>query len=140
MQTISDKPSVAVTESLPVLAGAALAVSAVGAVLALADVASPLRAPFTLFFLLVAPASAVATGLRGLEPLGRTVAGAAGAVALNLLVAQTMLALHIWSARGAVAAVAGISTLLFLLVLIRPFAGRPVGRARRRDRPRASDW
>ncbi|MBT2508251.1 hypothetical protein J7I98_20635 [Streptomyces sp. ISL-98] len=129
MQTISNKPSAAVTDSLPVLAGAALAVSAVGAVLALTDLASPLRPPFTLFFLIAAPASAVAAGLRGMEPLGRLVASTAGAVALNLLVAQAMLATHIWSVRGGVAAIAGLSALLFLLALVR----RPGGRTARRQ-------
>ncbi|MBT2399662.1 hypothetical protein [Streptomyces sp. ISL-100] len=129
MQTIGNKPSAAVADSLPVLAGAALAVSGVGAVLALADLASPLRAPFTLFFLIVAPASAVAAGLRGLEPLGRLVASAAGAVALNLLVAQAMLATQTWSIRGGVAAIAGLSALLFLLALLR----RPGGPTARRQ-------
>ncbi|WP_434588250.1 hypothetical protein [Streptomyces sp. A5-4] len=129
MQNISNKPSAAVSESLPVLAGAALAVSVVGAVLALTDLASPLRAPFTLFFLVVAPAAAVAAGLRGLEPLGRGVAAVAGAIAIDLLVAQAMLAMHIWSIRGGVAAVAGISALLFLLTLVR----RPGGRKARRQ-------
>lgn len=137
MQTIGNKPSAAVTDSdsdsLPVLAGAALAVSAVGAVLALADLASPLRAPFTLFFLIVAPACAVAAGLRGLEPLGRLVASAAGAVALNLLVAQAMLATHVWSIRGGVVAIAGISALLFLLALVRVRVRRPGGPTARRQ-------
>ncbi|MFE9397881.1 hypothetical protein [Streptomyces flavidovirens] len=128
MRTIGNKPLAVAADSLPVLAGAALAVSGVGAVLALADLASPLRAPFTLFFLMVAPASAVAAGLRSLEPLGRLVASAAGAVALNVLVAQAMLATHNWSVRGGVAAVAAISALLFLLALVR----RPGGPAARR--------
>ncbi|GAA2933535.1 hypothetical protein [Streptomyces enissocaesilis] len=132
MQAIGNKPSAAVTDSLPVLAGAALAVSAVGAVLALADLTSPLRAPFTLFFLIAAPACAVAAGLRGLEPLGRLVASAAGAVALNLLVAQTMLATHIWSVRGGVAAITTISALLFLLTLVRVRVRRPGGPTARR--------
>ncbi|MGX1881890.1 hypothetical protein [Streptomyces sp. NPDC055287] len=128
MQTIDNKPSAHLADSLPVLAGAALAVSAVGAALALTDLASPLRAPLTLFFLLVAPGFAVAAGLRGMEPLGRLVASAAGAVALNLLVAQAMLATHIWSIKGGAAAIAGISALLFLLTLVR----RPGGSEPRR--------
>ncbi|MEV0093086.1 hypothetical protein [Streptomyces sp. NPDC050738] len=115
MQTLGSRSS----ESLPALAGAALAVSAVGAVLALADLASPLRAPFALFFLLTAPAAALSTNLRGLEPFGRLVASSGGAVALNLLIAETMLAAHMWSVRGGVAAVAVISSLLFLPALVR---------------------
>lgn len=132
MQTIGNKPLVRVTDSLPALAGAALAVSGAGAVLALADLASPLRAPFTLFFLIVAPACAVAAALPGLEPFGRLVASAAGAVALNLLVAQVMLATHVWSIRGGVAAIAAISALLFLLALVRTRVRRPGGALARR--------
>ncbi|GAA0456394.1 hypothetical protein ACFQ2B_25770 [Streptomyces stramineus] len=111
-------------DSLPVVAGAALAIAGVGAVLALADIGSPLRAPFTLFFLIVAPACAVAAALRGLDPLSRSVVAAGGAVALDLLVAQTMLALHAWTVRGGVAAVAGVSLLLFLLAHVRHHRGR----------------
>ncbi|WP_345035090.1 hypothetical protein [Streptomyces sannanensis] len=116
---------------MPALAGAAVSVSAVGAVLALTDLASPLRAPFVLFFLLAAPASALAFGLRGLEPLGRLVASLAGAVAIDLLIAQAMLAMHIWSVRGGIAAVAGTSALLFLLLaLVRLREGRTARRQR----------
>ncbi|MBP2406223.1 hypothetical protein SNS2_5205 [Streptomyces netropsis] len=102
-------------ESLPLAVGAAVAIAGVGAVLALADIGSPLRAPLTLFFLVMAPAGAVAAALRGLDPLSRSVVAAGGAVAIDLLVAQTMLALHSWSVRGGVAAVAIVSLLLFLL-------------------------
>ncbi|MBH1936613.1 hypothetical protein I5Q34_20420 [Streptomyces sp. AV19] len=102
-------------DSLPVVAGAAVAMAGVGAALALADIGSPLRAPFTLFFLLVAPACGVAAALRGLDPLSRAVVAGGGAVAVDLLVAQTMLALHSWSVRGGVAAVGAVSLLLFLL-------------------------
>ncbi|MEK8170226.1 hypothetical protein NKH77_12160 [Streptomyces sp. M19] len=82
--------------------------------LAFADLDSPLRAPFTLFFLIVAPASAVGSTLRGLDPLSRPVLAVAGAVVLDLLVAQAMLALHLWSARGGVLAVGGLSLLILL--------------------------
>ncbi|QLE71388.1 hypothetical protein FGW37_07070 [Streptomyces rectiverticillatus] len=106
-------------DSLPVAAGAATAIAGVGAVLALADIGSPLRAPFTLFFLLVAPACAVGAALRGLDPLSRSVVAAGGAVAVDVLVAQAMLALHTWTVRGGVAAVAAVSLLLFLLAHVR---------------------
>ncbi|MFI9722520.1 hypothetical protein ACIHFE_23155 [Streptomyces sp. NPDC052396] len=102
-------------DSLPVVAGVAMAIAAVGAALALADIGSPARAPFTLFFLLVAPACAIAAALRGLDPLSRSVVATGGAVAVDLLTAQTMLALHSWSVRGGVAAVGAVSLLLFLL-------------------------
>ncbi|MFB0615302.1 hypothetical protein [Streptomyces sp. AGS-58] len=103
----------------PLLAGAATAVAMTGAVLALLDSASPLRAPFTLFFLLTAPAAAIAAALRGLEPYGRTLTALAGAIAVNMLVAQVMLAVHRWSVRGGVAAVAVLSLLLLLPIPLR---------------------
>lgn len=112
----------------PLVAGAATAVGTVGAVLALVDSGSPLRGPFTLFFLLAAPATAIAAALRGLEPFGRTMAAVAGAVVVDMLVAQGMLAAHRWSVRGGIAAVTTISALILLLVLLR----RPRGRATRR--------
>lgn len=110
---------------LPLLAGAATVVGAVGAILAFADVDSPLRGPLTLFFLLAAPSAAIAAALRGLEPFGRVLASVAGGVTVNMLVAQGMLALHQWSVPGGIAAVTAISTLILLLVLVR----RPRGRA-----------
>ncbi|MFE9683397.1 hypothetical protein [Streptomyces sp. NPDC006285] len=113
---------------LPLLAGAATTIAGVGAVLALVDVDSPLRAPFTLFFLLAAPAAAVTAALRGLEPFGRLVASVSAAVAVNLLVAQGMLAVHRWSAPGGIAAVAALSSLILLLVLVRRLRGRTVRR------------
>ncbi|MFI1355419.1 hypothetical protein ACH4TV_17880 [Streptomyces sp. NPDC020898] len=112
----------------PLLAGVAVAVAAVGAVLALTDTASPLRGPFTLFFLLAAPAVAVSAALRGLEPFGRIVTSVAAAVALDLLVAQGMIATHQWSVRGGVVAVTVISSLILLLVLVRRQRGRTARR------------
>ncbi|RDS65220.1 hypothetical protein DWC19_12800 [Streptomyces sp. M7] len=101
------------------LAGAATAVGAIGAVLALTGSDSPLRGPFTLFFLLAAPAAAIGAALRGLDPFGRLVASVAGAVVLDMLVAQAMLALHQWSVRGGIVAVTAISALILLLVITR---------------------
>lgn len=108
----------------PLLAGAAAAVGGIGALLALTDTDSPLRGPFTLFFLLAAPATAVAAALRGLDPFGRVLASVAGAIVLNMLVAQGMLAVHRWSVPGGVAAVTVISALILLLVLMRRLRGR----------------
>ncbi|MFE0513063.1 hypothetical protein [Streptomyces sp. NPDC058964] len=104
----------------PLLAGAATAVGGVGALLALTDSDWPLRGPFTLFFLLAAPTAAIASALRGLDPFGRTLASLAGAVVLNMLVAQGMLAVHRWSVPGGVVAVTALSALLFLSSLPRP--------------------
>ncbi|MEU8471052.1 hypothetical protein AB0F30_24655 [Streptomyces sp. NPDC029006] len=90
-----------------------------GAVLALLGSTSPLRAPFTLFFLLAAPAAAIGAALRGLDPYGRALAALAGSITVNMLVAQVMLAVHRWSVRGGVAAVAALSLLLLLPVPLR---------------------
>ncbi|MFC9847162.1 hypothetical protein ACFWFF_04080 [Streptomyces sp. NPDC060223] len=139
MQTIRriKEPSSGTTEGtgqdpgrdlLPLLGGAATVVALVGAVLALADVDSPLRGPFTLFFLLAAPSVAVAAALHGLEPFGRLLVSVAGGVAVNMLVAQGMLALHQWSVPGGVVAVTAISTFLLLLVLVRRLRGRAARR------------
>lgn len=115
----------------PLLTGVAVVVAAIGAVLALTDTASPLRGPFTLFFLLAAPAVAVGAALRGLEPFGRIVTSVAAAVALDLLVAQGMLATHRWSVRGGVVAVTLISSLILLLVLVPMLVRRQRGRTAR---------
>ncbi|GAA5702768.1 MULTISPECIES: hypothetical protein [Streptomyces] len=112
----------------PLLAGAATAIGGVGAVLALADVDSPLRGPFTLFFLLAAPSVAIGAVLRGLEPFGRVLVSVAGAVAVDMLVAQGMLAVHRWSVHGGIAAVTAISSLVLLLVLVRRLRGRTARR------------
>lgn len=136
MQTISDNRPAdrsVVGELLPAIAGAAVGIGGVGAVLAFADLDSPLRAPFTLFFLIVAPASAIGSLLRGLDPLSRPVLAAAGAVALDLLVAEIMLALHVWSARCGVLTVGGLS--LLILVPSQALRARRLRRRRGADRP-----
>ncbi|MFJ8004956.1 hypothetical protein [Streptomyces fagopyri] len=113
---------------IPLLSGAAVAVAGVGAVLALADVDSALRAPFTLFFLLAAPAAAIGAALRGLDPFARTVVSVAGAIAVDLLVAQGMLTVHRWSVPGGISAVTAISSLVLLLVTVRRLRGRAARR------------
>jgi hypothetical protein len=104
------------------------AVGGAGAVLALTDVSSPLRGPFTLFFLFAAPTAAIGAALHGLEPAGRLLVALAGAVAVNLLVAQAMLAAHKWSTQGGTAAVAALSLLIFLPVLVRRLRSHTAGR------------
>ncbi|MDH6571460.1 hypothetical protein M2160_006481 [Streptomyces sp. SAI-117] len=103
----------------PLLAGAGTAVGGFGALLALTGSDSPLRAPLTLFFLLAAPAAGIAAALRGCDPFARALASLAGSVVLNMLVAQGMLATHRWSARGGVLAMAAVSALILLPVLLR---------------------
>jgi hypothetical protein len=113
MQTISDK-SPAGTRLPPALVGVAVGVGGGGAALTLAGIDSPLRAPCTLFFLVMAPASALGGALRGLDRAARATLAGVGALALDLLVAQAMLALHEWSVRGGVSAVGAVSLALFL--------------------------
>ncbi|KOV69011.1 hypothetical protein ADL00_12035 [Streptomyces sp. AS58] len=111
-----------------VLAGAATAVGGIGALLALTESGAPLRAPFTLFFLLVAPAVAIAAALDGLDPLSRALVSLSGAIVVDMLVAQGLLALHLWSVRGGIAAVTAVSALTLLLVLVRRRGGRTARR------------
>ena len=108
----------------PLLAGVAVTVAGVGAIRALSDSGSPLRGPFTLFFLLAAPATAVGAALGGLKPCPRTVVSVAGAIAIDLLVAQGMLAVHRWSVTGGIVAVTAISTLALVPVVVRRHLGR----------------
>ncbi|MBG0856474.1 hypothetical protein I2W78_32625 [Streptomyces spinoverrucosus] len=110
------------------LAGAATAVGGIGALLALIESDSPLRGPFTLFFLLAAPAVAIAAALDGLDPLGRAIVALAGAIVVDMLVAQGLLALHLWSVRGGIAVVTVLSALTLLLVLVRRSSGRTARR------------
>ncbi|MGC0332984.1 hypothetical protein RKD23_005974 [Streptomyces sp. SAI-170] len=112
------------SDLLVLLVGAATAAAGTGTLLALADSTSPLRGPFTLFFLLAAPALALARLLRALDPLGRAIAALGGAIVLDILVAQTLLALHQWSVRGGIVAVAAISALLLLPVPLWRLRGR----------------
>ncbi|MFG2476920.1 hypothetical protein [Streptomyces fagopyri] len=110
------------------LSGVAVAVAGVGAALALTGVDSALRGPFTLFFLLAAPAAAIGAALRGLDPFARTVVSVAGAIAVDLLVAESMLAVHRWSVPGGIVAVTAISCLVLLPVLVRRLRGRTARR------------
>nr|WP_215450769.1 MULTISPECIES: hypothetical protein [unclassified Streptomyces] len=123
MQTLRIKPSLSGSGG-PLLAGVAAAVAGVGAVLAFAGSDSVLRGPFTLFFLLAAPGAAIGAVLRGLEPFGRVVTSLAGAIAVNLLVAQGMIATHSWSSTGGITAVTVISSLVILPSLVRLLRGR----------------
>jgi hypothetical protein len=52
------------------------------------------------------------------------VVSVAGAIAIDLLVAQGMLAVHRWSVTGGIVAVTVISSLVLSLVLLRRHRGR----------------
>ncbi|WP_406001751.1 hypothetical protein [Streptomyces sp. NBC_00829] len=114
MQTIRDRPPAPGTDLLTVLAGAAFAVSGVGVGLALTGVQSPLRAPFILFFLFAGPACALAAALPRLDPAARAAVAAAGAVVIDLLIAQLLSSSHALTTGQGITAVAVITGLLFL--------------------------
>ncbi|GAA1009344.1 hypothetical protein GCM10009564_24360 [Streptomyces thermogriseus] len=112
----------------PLLAGAATAVGGTGVLLALTGSDSVLRGPLTLFLLVAAPAAALAATLRGLDPFSRALVSVAGAVVLDMLVAQGMLTLHRWSVSGGLTAVTAFNSLVLLLVLVRRRCGRTAKR------------
>ncbi|GAA0389798.1 hypothetical protein GCM10009530_46190 [Microbispora corallina] len=89
---------------------------AAGAVLALADVQTPVRMVLTPLFLLVVPGAAVAGLLRDRDPLAVLTVGAAASLAINVLLAEAMLLFDAWSPR---AGVATIGVLGFFLLVIR---------------------
>ncbi|MFD7227146.1 hypothetical protein [Streptomyces sp. NPDC059881] len=131
MQTIFSKPALLRTDVLPVLAGMALTVSATGAALALAGLESPLRAPFALFCLTVAPAAGLAAALRPLAAgtCARITLSSAGAILVDLLVAWSLRALDLWSTESGVTAVAAITFFLFVIAMWnRPAHFRPRGK------------
>lgn len=84
--------------------------------IALADGPSgPLDRAVVLAFLLAAPAIAIASLLPNANGAVALIVGMAGAVAVNALVAQSMLSANAWSLRGGEAAVGLIAALLWLV-------------------------
>ncbi|MFJ9089078.1 hypothetical protein ACIRL3_42380 [Streptomyces sp. NPDC102384] len=131
MQTIGIKPSS--SDGLQLLAGAGVVAGGAGLVLALSHAGSPLRGPLALFFLLAAPGAAFAAALRGLDPWARALTSVAGAIAVVMLVAQGMLAVHRWSVDGGVIAVAVLSASAFLVQwIIRQLRGGAAQEIRKR--------
>lgn len=61
-----------------------------------------------------APLIAIAAALPGIETALAAVVGLAGGLAVNVLVAQTMLATSSWSLRGGVVAVGAVAALVWL--------------------------
>jgi hypothetical protein len=107
-----------------VVAGAVFGVLAAAVALRGAD-SGPGRL-LLLVYLLGAPGSVAAAMLRTLEPLGRFLCALVSAVLVNATVAQTMLALQIWSIRGGVLAIGVLSSLGWFLVLRRWYPAVPV--------------
>lgn len=89
---------------------------AVGAILAVADIETPVRLILTPLFLLMVPGAAVAGLLRDRDPLTALTVGAAASLAINVLLVMAMLSFDVWSPR---AGVATIGVLGFFLLVIR---------------------
>ena len=104
-------------QSLSVHAFTVLAVLAgsVSAILAFADIDTPVRAPLVVIFLLAALAAAVAGQLDRFDVLARLVIAGAAAVVINFLVAEIMLATGLWSVRGSVIVIAAITVICALI-------------------------
>lgn len=89
----------------------AIVVGTLGAVLAVVGVRNPVTDALTLVFLAVVPAAAIAGLVPGSGPIATIAVAIAGAIAINGLVAEAMLALGAWSPRVGVLAVGTISAL-----------------------------
>jgi len=70
----------------------------------------------TAAFLVLAPATVAAALLRNVDLLSRIAVGAGTAIAVDTVVAQTMLSVGAWSVRGGVLAVGLLSALALALV------------------------
>jgi hypothetical protein len=97
------------------LGAVAVAVGGLPAGLALVAVDHPVWRALAALFLLTAPAVTTMALLPNLSAVGRLVCGIAGAVVLNGLVAEGMLALGIWSIPGGATAVSIITAGLLVL-------------------------
>ncbi|WP_327090115.1 hypothetical protein OIE66_05710 [Nonomuraea sp. NBC_01738] len=86
-----------------------------GAVIALANIQTPLRPLLISLFLLVVPGAAVVGLLRDRDPLAALSVGAAASLVLNVLLAQGMLFFGVWSPRAGVATVAVLAGLMYVL-------------------------
>ena len=104
-------------QSLSVHAFTVLAVVAgsLSAILAIADIDTPVRAPLVVIFLLAAPAAAVAGLLDRFDILARLVIAGAAAVVIDFLVAEIMLAAGLWSVPGSIIVIAAITVICALL-------------------------
>jgi len=93
----------------------AVVAGSVTAILAVANVDTPVRAPLVVIFLLAAPAAAIAGLLDRFDPLARLVMAGAAAVVINFLVAEIMLAAGLWSVRASVIVIIVITMICALL-------------------------
>jgi hypothetical protein len=116
------------------IAAAVLAAGAIGVVLELAHVDSPVRAPLVLLFLVAAPALAVAGLMPGVRGLARLVIAIAAAIVIDALVAIVLLAAGVWSAKAGLLAVAAISA-VGLAAQLPPIRARAARRSKPASEP-----
>jgi hypothetical protein len=100
--------------SVGAITAVAIVAGSVGAIMAIANIDSPVRAPLVLIFLLVAPAAAVAGLLYRFGRLARLIIAGTAAIVINFLVAEIMLAAGLWSPRGSVIVVTVITVVCAL--------------------------
>jgi len=98
---------------------AAAAFAVLAAAVAMTGTENGISRVLLVALLLGFPEAAVAAMLRTLEPLGRVVCALISAVLVNAAVAQTMLALEVWSVVGGVVAVGVLSSLGWFVALRR---------------------
>jgi hypothetical protein len=104
----------------------AVATAVVGAWIALGPVHStlPLSRMLVAGFLVIAPVLAIARLLSSANPAMALIVAAAGSIAINTLVAQSMLSAELWSRPAGVVVVGSIATLLWLIPTPRPAKSR----------------
>jgi hypothetical protein len=90
-------------------------VTVVSAVLIAANSHGPFGQLVTVAFVVLTPAFAISGLLPDMDGFVIAIVAAAGAIAINALVAQTMLALNAWSPFAGVVAVGVISSALWIL-------------------------
>ena len=98
-----------------------IAAGTAGAILAVADIETPLRAPLVLIFLAVVPAFAVASLLGGIDSFARMVVACSAAIVIDILIAEAMILSGTWSPRTGLVAVALVSA---VIAACRPLASR----------------
>ncbi|MER5320411.1 hypothetical protein [Streptosporangium roseum] len=106
-----------------VLKWALILACATGAVVALADLSSPLRMIFTPLFLLAVPGIAAAGLLRDRDPLTAISVGVTASLLANVLLATAMLSFESWSPRAGVATIAVLGGFIYVLRLLQRGSG-----------------
>jgi hypothetical protein len=91
------------------LVGAAMGAGAVGVILALAGVHSPVRTVLVIVFLAVAPTAAIAGLLRSFDPFARIILSVVTTLVMLSIVAMILLSSGLWSPIGELIVVAVIT-------------------------------